>query len=61
MPFSLILAKIKNKRFCSCSVIFARIKEKGIDNVINLYANDFKINEKLSNSREYLTENINSL
>nr|AAG34030.1 repB [gfp marker plasmid pWM1001]AAG34034.1 repB [gfp marker plasmid pWM1007]AAG34038.1 repB [yfp marker plasmid pWM1008]AAG34042.1 repB [cfp marker plasmid pWM1009]AAG34046.1 repB [yfp marker plasmid pWM1011]AAG34050.1 repB [cfp marker plasmid pWM1012] len=41
--------------------IFARIKEKGIDNVINLYANDFKINEKLSNSREYLTENINSL
>ncbi|EAK3997046.1 replication initiation protein [Campylobacter coli] len=42
-------------------LIFARIKEKGIDNVINLYANDFKINEKLSNSREYLTENINSL
>jgi len=42
-------------------LIFARIKEKGIDNEINLYANDFKINEKLSNSREYLTENINSL
>ncbi len=42
-------------------LIFAKIKEKGIDNVINLYANDFKINEKLSNSREYLTDNINSL
>lgn len=42
-------------------LIFAKIKEKGINNVINLYANDFKINEKLSNSREYLTENINSL
>ncbi|HEF9773162.1 TPA: replication initiation protein, partial [Campylobacter coli] len=42
-------------------LIFARIKEKGIDNVVNLYANDFKINEKLSNSKEYLTENINSL
>jgi len=42
-------------------LIFTRIKEKGIDNIINLYANDFKINEKLSNSREYLTENINSL
>ncbi|ECO3477774.1 replication initiation protein, partial [Campylobacter jejuni] len=41
--------------------MFAKIKEKGIDNVINLYANDFKINEKLSNSREYLTDNINSL
>ncbi|MCV3474383.1 replication initiation protein [Campylobacter sp. CNRCH_2014_2849] len=42
-------------------LIFAKIKEKGIENEIQLYADDFKINERLSNSRDYLTDNINSL
>lgn len=42
-------------------LIFAKIKEKGAGNIVELYARDLQLNNSLANSREYTTEVIDSL